>query len=681
MVRFRNNFVGMRQIHFTDLVVVALLSFLIPHATLAVAQPSASSVFPRSCMPGTTTRVVVTGKGFSDPMRVATNREQATVVVVAIEEEQVMLDVTLPSTVPLGPLEVWLASAAGSSDPMILMADDLPPVAQQVGNVSIPSAQSVPTLCVVEGISQGPQGAFFKFEVTANQRLAFEVLTQAIQSKMDPVVRLYDQEGQVLLLADDDEIGPECRFAYQFAAAGTYWIEIHDNRYTSGLHYQLRIGDFPIVRHASPPAVTAGQVTTVAFAGQDGAASHEQSIELPESRANTVTTVATRLEDGKSSAWVPILVSGAPVYHEDQSAADTPSPAPLNYPLTIAGRLSEFGEKDRYPIQGVQGTTVRFAARQRSLGCPTTLTMQLLKEADAPVAQTQVADTDEWSFDFAFPDDCVYHLEVTDLLGRGGTDFGYVVELIPAGSFALNLKPDAAVRRRFDVEGDQGAAAIDLQVDRFGYAGAIDLALVDPPPGLRIVNPQIAAGANDSRIYVMADDQWSSEAHEIIRLRGRATDNADFTADLKSLSWQRAKAPHVPFPIFWQNGAVVFSGVAAGDPWFSLEPVEPIRLARPVQRHEVALNLQRLQEGFKAAVVLMSDAAPGNWSAEIKGEARCLQDRLDTPRGCRRRFAIPADHVFTARLRGKSEPWADGENRFAAGMVRPGYLDDHSGQT
>lgn len=620
---------GLKLMRFTDLTAAAFVCLILLLPEVVQAQISVSSVFPRSCMPGASTRVVINGKGFSDPMRALTSCEQATISVIAIEAEQLSLEVTLPPTVALGPLGVWLASTLGASDPVILMADDLPPVVQAAGNSAMQSAQSVPTMCVIEGVSHGPQGAFFQFNAAQNQRLAFEILSQAIESTMDPVVRLYDPSGRILLLADDDEIGPECRFSYQFEETGTYCIEVRDNRYKSGLPYHLRIGDFPILRHAQPLTATAGQATTVGFAGQDAAASLRKSIEFPESLKNRVSTVATRLESGSSSAWVPIWVSSLPVYREDESGSDTTEP--LNYPLNIVGQIAEPGEKDRYPIQGVQGATVRFAARQRSLGCPTTLMMRLLDLAGAPVAQTQVADTDEWSFDFTFPDDRVYYLEATDLIGRGGTDFGYLVEVSAAGGFTLNLKPDAGVRQRFDVENDQGALVIDLQVQRLGYPGAIELELVDSPPGLRIVNPRIAAGTNDSRIYLMVDEQWSSEALALIRLRGRAVENADLVADLESLNWQRVKTPHVPFPIHWQNGAMVLSGVATSEVWFTLEPTEPIRLARPVQRHEISLNLQRLQESFKSAVALLPDASRSDWPFEIASEADVLKTTWTRP--------------------------------------------------
>ena len=118
----------------------------------------------------------------------------------------------------------------------------------------------------------------------------------------------------------------------------------------------------------------------------------------------------------------------------------------------ISGRLSEPNQRDRYAIQGVTGQTVRVRALTRSLGCPTLLRMRLLAPADAAGAEPQVAETpvnnaDEWSFDYAFADDRVYTLEVTDLLGRGGEGFGYAV---PAVAFSA----EEAVKKALDTRPD-----------------------------------------------------------------------------------------------------------------------------------------------------------------------------------------------------------------------------------
>lgn len=601
---------------------VAIFAAFAQYALPAIAQPTVSSIVPRSCMPGATTRITIAGKGFTDPIRIATSRADAKIDVVSVEAEKLVVDVTMPQTLTLGPFGIWLSTSAGPGEPIIVMADDMPPVSEAADNVSIESAQAVPPLTSVDGVSKGPQGSFYKIEVVENQRVAFEVVTQAIESKMDPVVRLLDAGGEVLVLADDDEIGPECRFSYQFKKAGTYWIEVRDNRYTAGLAYQLRIGDFPIIRHAFPLAVTVGTKTALKFDGIDGEIALPQEVELPASIANRVTTVATKIRDGKSSAWVPIYVTQSKVHVEtevaDSAAADQ---TPLEYPLVICGRLLQPQESDRYVIAGVKGATIRVRARGRSLGCPTTLKMRLLGDGDAVVAESKVADTDEWSFDFAVPEDRLYQLEVTDLLGRGGINFGYAVELIPAGTFTLNVKPDAAIRQQFAVEPVHGSVAVDLQVQRFGYAGEIDLSIVDPPPGLSILNPRIAANVNEARIYLMVDEQWNGDVHALIRLRGEATGNPALNAEADNLAWQRVKSPHVPFPIHWKSDAVLLSGVAATDAFFSLEPGAPIRFARPVPRHETKLNLKRIQEAFKAGLVVLTDPKAPGWPIEVKNEA------------------------------------------------------------
>ena len=119
----------------------------------------------------------------------------------------------------------------------------------------------------------------------------------------------------------------------------------------------------------------------------------------------------------------------------------------------------------------------------------------------------------------------------------------------------------------------------------------------------------------------MVDDQWDGDAHRVVNLRGEAVGNPANAAMVESLSWQRVKNPHVPFPIHWKNGAMVLSAVAATDPFFALEPAAPIRLARPVSRHEATLNLKRIQEAFKAGLVVMADPAIVGWPLEIKNEA------------------------------------------------------------
>jgi hypothetical protein len=607
----------------TSLVIAQAIAIQLCLAAPSFAQTTIGSASPRSVGPGKTTRLEITGGGFGDSLRVFAGANDAKIDVVAVAADKATLDITLPADSPMGPMGLWVASDGGPSDAFVLIVDDLPSVVEEAANTSAATAQAVSPLVGIDGASKGAQGSFFKFSVAADQRVAFEVLTQPLDSNMDPVVRLYNAAGETLHLGDDDEIGPDCRFAYQFTEAGDYVIEVRDNRYTAGGLYRLRIGDFPILRHAFPLAVTAGVATPITFVGADGAAAEPRTVTLNHVGGDAITTVATRLPGGQSSAWVPMLVTPLATAAEPATASDpatTPETvAPLSPPVQISGRLSEPKQVDRIAIQGTQGTTARFRARTRSLASPTLLKMRLLGDADAQVAEAKVGDTDETTFDFAFPDTRVYTLEVTDLLGRGGDGFGYCVEIAPAGSFAIQTKADAALHQQFAVEPGHGAAPIDLQIQRFGYDGAIELSLVDAPAGLKIVNPTIPAAAAEARVYLSADAQWDAAAIAPVRIVGKAT-GSDVAVMATSTAWQRIKRPHVPFPIHWRDGRVLLGGVAPVPSYFTLQPAAPIRLARPVAKQVATLNLGRLQEDFKAGVVVMADSAPTGWQTAVAAE-------------------------------------------------------------
>jgi hypothetical protein len=331
--------------------------------------------------------------------------------------------------------------------------------------------------------------------------------------------------------------------------------------------------------------------------------------------------VSAKLPGGKSSVWATVLVSDAPQFFEAADATGMPeAAAPLAAPVGISGRLDKPRERDVYALKGVKGQTVRITSRTRSVGSSSVLAIRLLNVAGAKVAETAVTEADEWGFDFAFPDDAVYRLEVRDLLGRGGPGFGYWVEVRPAGAVSLALKPDAATRELFPVEPEVGGAFFDVQIGRFGYDGPLTLSLAEAPDRLKILNPVVPAGAAEARVYVAAGPGWKPDSSALFRLRAQAPGAPGVTGVTNSVSLHRLKEPHVLSPAGWDDGAVFLAGIAKGEPFFSLEPAAAASFARPVKTHAVALNLKRLKPEFKAAVTILGDALPPGWSFAAKAE-------------------------------------------------------------
>lgn len=572
------------------------------------------AVQPRTCKPGQTTNLVIKGKDLTDTLRLAFSTPGITWKVEKIEPAQAVVAVNVPADHPLGPVHLWVAGKNGTAQVRTLLVDGLEAVADNGNNHSLESAQEIPLLASVEGTCDPSLSDFYRLHVTAGQRVAIEVHAQALHSAMDPVCRLLDETGQPLIQADDSEVGPDVRFSYVFPKEGNYWIEVHDNRNAAGgAPYQLRVGDFPVVTQSFPLAVQAGQKGEVAFLGPDAGQLPVRAVEIP-SGSPEIVTVQAKTADGKSATWVPLLSSKYP-----QTIESAPMPV-SSPPIGISGRLNEPKEVDTYPIQGVKGQAVRFTSRTRSLNSPTLLQMQLLNAAGGKIAETKVTDSDEWSMDVTFPEDGEYRLEVSDLLKRGGESFGYWVEVVPAGTFAVSLKGDAKTREQFAIELNNGACAIDLDVARFGFDGEIELSLAQPNRGIRLVNSRIPAQAKAGRVFLVATENWKLEQLESVKLVATAVGDPSKSCQVSSHAIHRAKEPFVLTPSSQLDGVLLLSASPKTDAPFAMEAAGPISFARPVRSHTAQMNLKRVQAEFKAGVEVLADTLPTGWDSQAKAD-------------------------------------------------------------
>ena len=576
------------------------------------------SVQPRTCKPGQTTQLLIQGTDLNDSLRIASSDESVQWQVEKIESTQITVALTLPEDAQLGPMSLWLTTSTGVVKPHVVIVDDLDAVKDSGNNHSIETAQQLSTRSTVEGVCDASVSDFYRIHATAGERIAVEVHTQQLRSAMDPVLRVLNAAGETLTEADDTAVGPDCRFSYEFAEEGDYWLEIHDSRNAAGgAAYQLRIGDFPIVNQCYPLAVRSGEKTSVAFTGPDGERTPERELDVP-AEAQGPRLVGAKFDDGQSSSWLPLYCSPHPQFSESVSASESTSTDSLTLPIGINGRLGQPQEVDSYLIRGTKGQVIRIAAKTRSLGSPAVLQMQLFNSAGAMIAETQVTDADEWSFDATLPEDGDYRLEATDLLRRGGDEFAYHIECTPSGSFRVAIQADAKAREEFMIEPEHGACALDLQISRFAYDGEIELALTDAGSGLRIVNPRIPAKAAEAKIYLAANDSWKFDSLDVVQITATSVDNPSQSCVVNSHALRRVKEPFVIAPTTQADGAVVLAATTTSDSPFTMEPTAPVQFARPVLSHSAVLKPKRLQAEFKAGVDVLPSALPAGWNVSTK---------------------------------------------------------------
>lgn len=591
-----------------------LFGMLIVASQFSAYAETFEAVQPRTCKPGESTNLVIYGKDLSDTVRLAFSVPGIAWKVEKVEPTQAVVNIEVPADCPRGPLSMWVAGKTGGAQLRTLVVDGLGVVLDNGQNHSRETAQEIPLLASIEGTCDPSQSDFYRIDVTAGQRVAFEVHSQILHSAMDPVCRITDNAGNLLLQADDSEVGPDVRFCHVFPAEGTYWIEVHDSRNgAGGAPYQLRVGDFPVVSQSFPLAVQKNQKASVEFLGPDRAQTRTLEVQLPMD-APQMVSIEARSDSSQSAAWVSLASSTFPQIVESDS---TPVVVP---PAGISGQLNEPKQLDAYIIKGSKGQTVRFTSKTRSLNSSVLLQMTLLNASGGKIAETKVSDSDEWSMDATFPEDGEYRLEVSDLLKRGGEHFGYWIEVAPAGSFSVSIKGDAKTREQFVIEQNKGACAIDLDIARFGFDGEIELSLSRPDCGLQIVNSRIPPQAKTGRVYLVASEGWKLEQLESVKLVASAVGAPGNSCVVSTRGIHRAKEPFVLNPDSQLDGVLVLGASTTTDSPFALEASGPVFFARPVRSHTAHMTLKRLQGEFKSGIEVVDSGLPPGWATQAKSD-------------------------------------------------------------
>jgi len=377
---------------------------------------------------------------------------------------------------------------------------------------------------------------------------------------------------------------------------------------------------------------------------------------LPSNPMTRFLNVSTKMTGGKSTGWAELIVGTLSQTVETEPNNEAQQATKIVIPCGISGQLQEAGDHDTFEFVAAKGQAVRCSGATISLGSPTLLMMRLLDAAGKKLAETAVNDADEWSFDFTFPADGIYRLQVEDLLQRGGREHVYHVTVSPAGSFELSIKNDKATKDRFAMEPGKGACAVDLTVDRFGYDGPIELSLIGAPNGLRLRNPTVDAKAKEHRLYILADGNWPPDAVSAANVLGRATGATHFETVAKSTALLRTRSPHSIVPPFWREGLLNIAGIAATDPFFAMKLPESGYFAKQLGQAVITMTLDRKIADFKDPVTVLPGQLPAGFSATVKVDKDQYTVTLAGPKNASSDLALNLDvyGVFTNRGRMES---------------------------
>ncbi|HEX9729232.1 MAG TPA: DVUA0089 family protein [Gemmatimonadales bacterium] len=114
-------------------------------------------------------------------------------------------------------------------------------------------------------ISPGDDIDYFAVDLTAGTMLDLDIDAAAIGSPLDPVIGLFDTDGETLLTFNDDSEGPDSRILYVIPADGRYYAAVVGSNGGGGPSYVYAMAFGVFVPDESEPNNSAAEANVVAL--------------------------------------------------------------------------------------------------------------------------------------------------------------------------------------------------------------------------------------------------------------------------------------------------------------------------------------------------------------------------------------------------------------------------------
>src|SRR5581483_7009100 len=199
--------------------------------------------------------------------------------------------------VPPGTDDARLAGKWGITNPRLFaVSQGLTEVAVQPQKEP-DAAQTVPLNCVVNGNSRQGREDVFRFLAKKGQRVVVECFARRLDSQLDGVLVLTDDDGRQLA-SNGDYAGRDPLVEFVVTKDGDYRVALNDLTYRGGQPYRLVISDLPHVENVFPRAVRAGQPARLTVYGRNlGSGAKPSPFVVNDLPLDTITESVTVPED------------------------------------------------------------------------------------------------------------------------------------------------------------------------------------------------------------------------------------------------------------------------------------------------------------------------------------------------------------------------------------------------
>jgi hypothetical protein len=463
-------------------------------------------VFPPCVQPGQTTRITLVGSDLQDATALWTTLPAESVKSqwVSSNETGVTFAVEISGDARPGLYGLRVATPSGLSNVHLFAVDDLPIVVEsetagaKAGTVkTVPSnnsfdrAQAVAIPAVVVGTSPASDIDCYAIEVTAGQRVSFEVVGNRLGKAFDPLVKIFDADGRSVIERDND-VGLffDNRFEHTFKEAGRHYVRLTDTRYHGSPHwtYMLRMGRFPAARVAIPSTVQAGEHAVLHF---PELGTGRKEFDVPATLQGDRFFFGLRRDGDDGSAWFPLSISRLTNAIEAEPNNKQTSATPAMVPCNLHGAIDGPGDEDWFVMDLRKGDRFVFRTETRTIGSPADLELVLFGPDKKELQRSDDSSFDDAKFALTAPADGKYHLQVSEVVRKGGPAYAYRVE-VQRRHPALQLT--SQIGRLAIPRGTR--QLLPLTLSRTDFGGPVTLSLVGAPEGMTLRETSIPAGEN-----------------------------------------------------------------------------------------------------------------------------------------------------------------------------------------
>lgn len=511
MIKFLQAFI------LAGLAIICLSSKPLPAQPLDSALPQVrlNTIFPAGAKAGSTVEISFTGTdldelegvvfshpGFKvepileeikkeDPKKAAAKKDDKAPVK---KPNVIKFKITTPADAPLGLHDLRLVGKWGISNPRAFHVFNLNEVLEKEPNNDLPEAQKIDLETVVNGIISAPTDVdYFQVDAKKGQRVLVACLASSIDSKCNPLVEVYDQEGR--MLANNKNYDSNDALADYIPAQNmTLVIRVSQFTYNQGSpdhFYRLMVGTFPWVDAVYPNAVETGKSSPVTYYGRNlpggvlDPTMVADGVVLEKSTGNITPPANSPVPFSKfySRITPPLIwfegfeqrisnkggVSNAVFVGNSDSAVvlekednDTIAKAQkIPFPVALCGKIDKRGDKDWYQIQAKKGERIIVRVMAETLGSQADIFVRVVGKdgksvitelddrQDTKNAKFYSGSTDPGNYILEIPDDGEYSFFVGSR--QSGNLYGprhhYQLKLsAPSGKFQMVVMPAANFR-------------------------------------------------------------------------------------------------------------------------------------------------------------------------------------------------------------------------------------------